>query len=453
MKVIFLLIAFCSGFLATLVVAQPFGNTDEQRADVQRDMARALAPIKSAETLRAYQSITPDAVSPLAKLSVKGRAEFLASLVFGEQGLAGFSTRVLENELSASEIYNVLALFGAQHMTPSLKNARIESEADRTLMGSPKTLKNLPMPAHAINDTGLNVQGKNSPQSVSFVELQLDALLAAQQDLDKQQLPWREQANAVAQKYIDLAFKTIETRRNSLSNADLNWLLEAQFLINLYAKDGEHSAALEYSFAELERRNNIQRKHVQQLFSLYISSRRFDAAAVLAKKYSAFNLDALPRVVANDSVDKNTRAIWMIDKAEKRLTRKALSFASDWQLVAISHPLCGFSKNALTYIKNDKLLAKSMERHLTLISPQDGNLQFDVMQKWNAENPSMPIHPVDQQIAFTEFDQWSTPTFYFMKAGKVVHQFEGWPKEGRRDQMDEGLRKVGAIADEKALKK
>jgi hypothetical protein len=94
MKITFLLIAFCSGFLATLVVAQPFGNTDEQRADVQRDMARALAPIKSAETLRAYQSITPDAVSPLAKLSVKGRAEFLASLVFGEQGLAGFSTRV-----------------------------------------------------------------------------------------------------------------------------------------------------------------------------------------------------------------------------------------------------------------------------------------------------------------------------------------------------------------------
>jgi hypothetical protein len=134
------------------------------------------------------------------------------------------------------------------------------------------------------------------------------------------------------------------------------------------------------------------------------------------------------------------------------LTREPVHFSSDWQLVAISHPLCHFSKNALTYIKNDKALAKSLEGYFTLIGPQDGNLHFDVMQKWNAENPSMPIHPVDQQIAFTEFDQWSTPTFYFMKAGKVVHQFNGWPKEGRREQIDEGLRKVGAIAGEKTLK-
>jgi hypothetical protein len=458
MKVTFLLIAFCSGFLATLVVAQPLGNTDEQRADVQRadvqrDMARELAPIKSAETLRAYRSITPDATSPLAKLSVKGRAEFLASLVFSKKELAGFSTRVLENELSASEIYSVLALFGAQHLTPSLKNARIDSETDRILMGLPKALNNLPIPAHAVNDTALNAQAKNGPQSVSFVELQLDALLAAQQDLAKQRLPWREQANAVAQKYIDLAFKTIETRSNSLSNADLNWLLEAQLLTNLYAKDGEGLAALEYSFAELEKRDNIQRKHVQQLFSLYISIRRFDAAAALAKKYSAFNLEALPRVVANDGVDKNLRAIWLIDKAEKHLTREPVHFSSDWQLVAISHPLCHFSKNALTYIKNDKVLAKSFEGHLTLIGPQDGNLQFDVMQKWNAENPSMRIHPVDQQIAFTEFDQWSTPTFYFMKAGKVVYKFNGWPKEGNRAQLDEGLRKVGAMSAEAVPKK
>lgn len=453
MKVTFLLVAFCSGFLSTLVLAQPSSNTAEQRADAKQNMARELAPIKSAETLGAYQSITPDVVSPLAKLSVKGRAEFLASLVFGEKGLAGFSTRVLENELSASEIYNVLALFGVQHLTQSFKNARIDSETDHSLMGSLKTLKNLPTPVHAAQGTGLNARATNDPHSVSFVELQLDALLAAAQDLSKQQPPWREQANAVAQKYIDLGFKTIETRRKSLSKADLNWLVEAQFVLNFYAKDSADLAALESSLAELERRVNIQQKPVRELFALYISNRRFDAAAALAKKYPVFDLDALPIIVANDDIDKNSRAIWLIDKVEKRLTRNALNVAADWQLVAISHPLCHFSKNALTYIKNDVALARSLEGHFTLIGPQDGNLHFDALQRWNAENPSMPIHPVDQQIAFTEFDQWSTPTFYFMKAGKVVYKFNGWPKEGNRAQLDEGLRKVGAVSGEMLPKK
>lgn len=184
---------------------------------------------------------------------------------------------------------------------------------------------------------------------------------------------------------------------------------------------------------------------MRKIYEQFIKGRRFDAAAAVAKNYPALNLETLPAILARDGGKDVYPAIWVIDKSDQRLTQELVRFTPDWQLVAIAHPHCHFSANALNYIKKDATLAKLLKGHFLLMGPQSGRLDFDVMQKWNAENPSMPIHSVDQQIAFTEFDQWSTPTFYFMKAGKVVHTFNGWPKEGNRAKLDDGLRKVGAI--------
>jgi hypothetical protein len=99
-----------------------------------RDIAFELAPVKTHVSLLAYQQITPDVVSPLSKLSSAGKAEFLASLTFNESGVTGFNYRILENELTPTQIYGVLALFGAQHLTARLRGARIDSVADHQLL-------------------------------------------------------------------------------------------------------------------------------------------------------------------------------------------------------------------------------------------------------------------------------------------------------------------------------
>jgi hypothetical protein len=132
-------IFFATVLLSGLLLSQAGVQASEMAAPAEsavsaRDIALELASVKSHVSLLAYQQITPDVVSPLSKLSPAGKAEFLASLTFNENGVTGFNYRVLENELTPTQIYSVLALFGAQHLTARLRGARIDSVADHQLL-------------------------------------------------------------------------------------------------------------------------------------------------------------------------------------------------------------------------------------------------------------------------------------------------------------------------------
>lgn len=87
-----------------------------------------LAPIKSANDLAAYlKAAGPE--SPFMGLTPGARERFIGSLVFNENGLVSFQYGDLSRELTASQAYRLLSLFGAQRTTYRL-GARVESEAD-----------------------------------------------------------------------------------------------------------------------------------------------------------------------------------------------------------------------------------------------------------------------------------------------------------------------------------
>lgn len=94
----------------------------------------SAAVILSHEDLARYLSSTRPANNAFAVLSDGGRGEFFASLRFNENGLTTFSTRPLENELTPTQIYKVLSLFGAQRLTKLMSNARIETDLDRYIL-------------------------------------------------------------------------------------------------------------------------------------------------------------------------------------------------------------------------------------------------------------------------------------------------------------------------------
>lgn len=90
------------------------------------------ALIQSIEDLNDHLQSTAD--SPLHRLSPAARQRFVDSLVFGENGLGGYQYADLEAELTASEIYDVLALFGAERTTSMITGARITNAADEAIM-------------------------------------------------------------------------------------------------------------------------------------------------------------------------------------------------------------------------------------------------------------------------------------------------------------------------------
>jgi hypothetical protein len=80
--------------------------------------------------LEDYAANDASSVNPLAALSPRARRHFIASLRFGPQGLASFSTADLENELSVSEAYRLLALFGMQATVAVIPGLAVKTPED-----------------------------------------------------------------------------------------------------------------------------------------------------------------------------------------------------------------------------------------------------------------------------------------------------------------------------------
>ena len=106
-----------------------------QDSQDRNQIDNAAAPIRSSADLNAYLQTTPVARTPLGPLSPDARRRFIRSLTFNDNGLTGFDYRPLSRELSASEIYRVLSLFGMQHDTALIPNVQVLTPLDSAIMG------------------------------------------------------------------------------------------------------------------------------------------------------------------------------------------------------------------------------------------------------------------------------------------------------------------------------
>jgi len=79
-----------------------------------------ILPIKSASALQDYLHTTPPGTSPLDQLSPPARQRFLRGLVFGKNGLGGFSVAELDAELTRDEARAILELFDAESYLSSV---------------------------------------------------------------------------------------------------------------------------------------------------------------------------------------------------------------------------------------------------------------------------------------------------------------------------------------------
>jgi hypothetical protein len=100
---------------------------------------RAVAPagvLRSPGDLQRYLAATAHSVSPLSALSGGARERFLASITFNEKGVTGFHYDDLQAGLTASQIVDVLHLFGVEKDVAIIPNVRVESAADRRVIRS-----------------------------------------------------------------------------------------------------------------------------------------------------------------------------------------------------------------------------------------------------------------------------------------------------------------------------
>jgi|GEM_PF-4707900 len=100
-----------------------------------KEISQSLSLLQSKEDLERFLKSVPDELSPLGVLSDSGQQMFVESIVFSDEGrVASFRYDVLESELTPSEIFRVMSLFGMQEFAKNMANARVESQMDLELL-------------------------------------------------------------------------------------------------------------------------------------------------------------------------------------------------------------------------------------------------------------------------------------------------------------------------------
>lgn len=109
------------------------GKRSEMR---QRELAFLAAPIKSQSDLQEFRASSYFKQSPFKKLSADGQRRFFDSLTFNETGLTSFDYKDMEAELTVSQAYQILSLFGSQSAVRTMSELRVVSALDREIMAT-----------------------------------------------------------------------------------------------------------------------------------------------------------------------------------------------------------------------------------------------------------------------------------------------------------------------------
>lgn len=121
--------------MPTSMAASPSDVHAAEYRELRNRIAQRNAPINSQLLLQEHiQALSPD--SPLQSLSNAARDRFVSSLRFNEAGVTSFSYRDIVNELTYTEAYRLLSLFGAERTLgkiPTLRSAQPEDGLIRDL--------------------------------------------------------------------------------------------------------------------------------------------------------------------------------------------------------------------------------------------------------------------------------------------------------------------------------
>lgn len=188
-------------------------------------------------------------------------------------------------------------------------------------------------------------------------------------------------------------------------------------------------------FDELARRARPSTIQVEDMHRSLIAARRWQDAVAFAGDHPDVPLEELPVHFDDEGGDAADAHYWRIDESGARLTRTPLAMTRGVTLVVVSHPDCHFSHDALTAIEADPALDQALPKNRLFVAPAPVSLTLERIAQWNAAHPRSRHVLVDRPQAWPFVRQWSTPQFFFLVDGQLVAQVEGWPKEGRAEEL------------------
>ena len=241
-----------------------------------------------------------------------------------------------------------------------------------------------------------------------------------------------ERARAVERVYQTL-FADDETRWRHASDSDLDLYFQAASFVAFYSMRVGDVARMERLLGVLNDRKLAQPRHYADMYGALLSIRSFDRARTLLDAHPGLAVAPLPTVVM-ESAEGAAGTVWRYSQDQAAITLTRATLSPHVQVIVIAHPLCHFTQDAARSITSDPQLRAALDGALWL-APQSWSLDVSAIQDWNRKYPTMQIYTVNRRSDWPSLENWGTPTFYFLRDGKVVETVVGWPREGRSAQV------------------
>lgn len=229
---------------------------------------------------------------------------------------------------------------------------------------------------------------------------------------------------------------------DGLSNDDLESLYGSSNIVAFYTQKPGYVYDMKRDVDALRKRHLASERHYRDLYGAYVSARMFDEAKGLLEQYNLPGVEKIPKVNALPSVEGLPRAFLVDDKSHS-LNLRSIDIKNGVNIVVVAHPLCHFSTQAIRYIYADNALRELFDQYALWLVPPSREIEFDLIRAWSLSHAKESTMIAYSREDWPMISSWNTPTFYFLKDGKVVDVVVGWPKQGNGVALRAALRKAG----------
>ncbi|NYE29804.1 hypothetical protein HDE78_002770 [Rhodanobacter sp. K2T2] len=370
--------------------------------------------------LKQYLTDTPQGQSPLDALSPGGRRRFLGELAFGRRGLGSVPLDDPSNELTHPQVVRLFALFGVEEFAQGSgispeRQARIQQErlADAAARGC-----------------GI----KDCPES--DIEKRYDQLVLVKPDFS---LPDARRFLLDGQRY-DRLFQSYQTpaKLRAVSSPDLRLLKRAGDRVVSYSPTASHLDDLRNDLDEMQQRHMAEDQDYAGLYQALVTSRQFANAETVARQHPALGVDAAPTLVTGSVLLKGQPTALSLDAQAHTMRREAFDLSQPLRIVIVAS--CHFSEDAARAVESDPQLRPLFAQHAIWLASQSE--AFQSVAEWNRKLPDQPIHVAWQDSEWSMLDDWSMPTFYVFRHGRLAKKFRGWFDV---QTLKQSLRDAGAL--------
>lgn len=184
--------------------------------------------------------------------------------------------------------------------------------------------------------------------------------------------------------------------------------------------------------------------HTMQKF--YTSFRLFDAEAALRARFPDSDLAAPPPIRVGETAGAAGRQVLAMSMEDGALLRQGIDLSKGPRLVVVSHPGCGFSKNAWEAIVEDADIVQAIGEVGIVLASASTALDDRLFTEWNFAGGEVPVFVADDERDWPEINYWGTPTFYFYLDGALKRKMVGWRREespARLALMRVGFSEIG----------